>query len=676
MKTFARHLFLLTLLLPLAAVAQTPTSDSSDYQLLEEFTIIERSTPSELQALSPTQVIDAVRLERRGAVQLSDAVQQMVGLTLKDYGGVGGLKTVSARGLGSQFSTLSIDGVAVSDARNGQIDLGRYMLGNSSFVQLSHGQQEELLLTARLYAAGNVVNMESAEPLFYPGEHTHLKATAEAGSFGYVAPSLSWEQKLGRRAALSLWAGGLSNEGDYPFRLYYTTGRGDSSSMERRTNSAVRMATADGTLFLHLSPRTLLTGKLHYMQGYHQLPGPVTYYSVRGSEHSEEQLFFAQSKLQHEWSDKLKLQVLGKYQYSFDLYEDTAYGASISGRLRNEYRQQEGYLSAALRYRPAKAWSFALSSDAALATLLSNLAKNHNVQRRTLLTVAAASYQRGGLRLHANLLSTLAEEETETLRSSHYNELSPYAGTALAPAQLLGSSNQFLAPLRLRYFYKQTYRLPTFGEMYYVTMTRSLRPEQARQHNLGITYSLAGDRGSLALTVDGYRNRVEDKIVAMPTQNMYLWSMANFGRVDITGLDLKAEASTSWHKWQLSLSLSYAYQKAVDRSDSLSKSYNHQIPYTPRHSGGISLWAHSPWLDMGYDVMLVGTRYSMAQNSDASRLPAYTDHGLTASHTFLLRRGTLCLRARVLNLCDTQYEVVRSYPMMGRNFRISLTYNI
>ncbi len=674
MTHLTRTLLLATLLLPLTAVAQTP--DSLSYQWLEEFSIIERSTPSELQALSPTQVIDAVQLERRGTMQLSDAVQQMVGLTLKDYGGVGGLKTVSARGLGSQFSTLSIDGVAVSDARNGQIDLGRYMLGNCSFVQLSHGQQDELLQTARLYAAGNVVNMESAEPLFYPGEHTHLRATAEAGSFGYVAPSLAWEQKLGRRATLSLWAGGLSSEGDYPFRLYYTAGRGDSSSIERRTNSAVRMATVDGNLFVHLSPNTLLTTKLHYMQGYHQLPGPVTYYSVRGSEHSEEQLVFAQSKLQHEFNNKLKLQLLGKYQYTFDLYEDTANGASISGRLLNEYHQQESYLSAAVQYRPAKAWTFALSSDAALATLHSNLAKNNNVQRLSLLTVAAASYQWRGLRLQVNLLNTLADEQTETNRGNRYNERSPYIGFALTPAELIGSTNRFFKSLRLRYFYKQSYRLPTFGEMYYVVMTRSLNPEQARQHNLGITYALASDRGSFDITVDGYHNRVKDKIVAMPTQNMYLWSMTNFGQVLITGLDLKAEASATLHKWQLTLSLSYAYQKAVDRSDSLSKSYNHQIPYTPRHSGGVSLWAHSPWLDVGYDVVLVGERYSLAQNTEASRLAPYSDHGITAAHTFLLRRGTLCLRARVLNIFDTQYEVVRSYPMMGRNFRISLTYNI
>ena len=145
------------LLFPIASVAQVDTVQS-----LEQVEVSAQRAPSTLRTAVPTQVVDAEKIESQGLLQLSDAVRQMAGVTLKDYGGIGGIKTVSARGLGSQFSTLTIDGVAVDDAQNGQVDLGRYLLTGAAYVSLSHGQQQEQLLSARAYAAGNVLSMESA----------------------------------------------------------------------------------------------------------------------------------------------------------------------------------------------------------------------------------------------------------------------------------------------------------------------------------------------------------------------------------------------------------------------------------------------------------------------------------------------------------------------------------
>lgn len=700
MRTFVKCVILLLSLLPaMQMTAQKPThpipvnKDSIDsigvQHVLDELNISVQRTPSEVRAQAPTQVIDARRIERTGAIQLSDAVQQMVGVTLKDYGGVGGMKTVSARGLGSQFSTLTIDGVAVSDAQNGQVDLGRYLLGNSTFVNFTHGQQEELLQTARVYAAGNVLNMETTEPSFLPGERQRLKVSMETGSFGYFSPGINWERKLTKKLTFTLWTNWLQSRGDYPFTLYYTHSRHDSSSIEHRTNSQMRMGTADANLFYHISQRSQLSVKVHYMQSYHALPGPVTYYIVRGSEHSEEQLFFGQAKWRWKVSDKIDVQALGKYQHSRDVYEDTANTYSITGRLRNEYRQDEGYLSAAVRYRLTQHLSLALSSDEALNTMNSNLAKNNDVQRVTSLDVLAASYTRTGFNLNVNLLGTFMHERAWTepagtlSRELYYRRLSPYLGFSVSPFGLHTTGQKeessfatLLKPLRLRYFYKQTYRVPTFGEIYYVAMTRDLRPEQAHQHNLGLTYAIDVKSSHITLTLDGYRNAVTDKIVAMPVQNMYLWSMINFGQVVIRGLDAKLETFVPVGRWRCTLGLTYAYQSALDKSDSTIKSYNNQIPYTPRHSGGVSLWVENPRVDVGYDVTLVGDRYSMAQNTESSLVSGYADHSVTLSHKFLLRHGTLSLRARVLNLFNVQYEVVRSYPMMGRNYRLALIYDI
>jgi outer membrane cobalamin receptor len=119
----------------------------------------------------------------------------------------------------------------------------------------------------------------------------------------------------------------------------------------------------------------------------------------------------------------------------------------------------------------------------------------------------------------------------------------------------------------------------------------------------------------------------------------------------------------------------YSYQYAVDRTTPGGKSYGHQIPYTPRHSGNLSLTATTPWVDLGYSVMLVGERYRLYQNTQANLVQGYVDQGITLTRTFDLWHGTLKAKAQVLNLFDVQYEVVRGYPMMGRNYRIGLTWS-
>ena len=85
--------------------------------------------------------------------------------------------------------------------------------------------------------------------------------------------------------------------------------------------------------------------------------------------------------------------------------------------------------------------------------------------------------------------------------------------------------------------YKNTFRVPTFNDLYYLRIgNTSLRPEKAREYNIGVTWN--GKPFSftdfLSITLDGYYNEVTDKIVAFPST--YVWKMQNYGTVHITGL--------------------------------------------------------------------------------------------------------------------------------------------
>lgn len=670
-------------LLPLAAQDTTGTR-ASQRQRLGAVVVRGSSTPSATLSQAPVQVVTIEKMERSGALLLSDAVKQMAGVTLKDYGGVGGMKTVSARGLGSQFSTLTIDGVAVNDCQNGQVDLGRYMLGNSSMVSLTSGLQDEMLMSARSSASGSVINMETQEPYFLPGEQTHGRIGMEAGSFGLLSPSLLVEQRLNRKMSLSMWGNWLKSSGDYPFTLYYTTSHQDSSSVEHRQHSAMWMATGDINFFYDISPGRMLKAKVHYVQGYHELPGPVVYYAKRGTEDTREKLFFGQVRYTSH-HPRSSYQIIMKYQYTNDLYEDSA-AHTVSRYLCNEYDQHEGYLSTSMVWRATERLSASAAADAALGTLHSNLKRNSEVQRATGLATLSLRYRDSRLTAKGQLLATLVGEDASSDGRVTYRRLSPYAGISWRPHKAL--------PLRVRYFYKSTYRVPNFNEMYYFVMPLdTLRPEHANQHNIGITLTPHTFNNhdstfcfSYSSTIDAYHNSINDKIIAVPRQNMFIWSTLNLGLVKVTGLDFKGIMEWKWglhgNKTEdagedefvgLSLTATYSYQKALDRTDpDDAKRYNNQIPYTPRHSGGVALCLSTPWVSFSYNYMQVGERYSMHQNSIESRLEPYADHSIVLDHSFHLKAFDLKVQGQVLNLLDKQYEIVRSYPMMGRNYRIKL----
>lgn len=80
----------------------------------------------EVRSASPLQVFNKDELKNLQALQVSDAVKHFAGVTVKDYGGIGGLKTVSIRSLGAQHTAVSYDGITVSDCQTGQVDIGRF----------------------------------------------------------------------------------------------------------------------------------------------------------------------------------------------------------------------------------------------------------------------------------------------------------------------------------------------------------------------------------------------------------------------------------------------------------------------------------------------------------------------------------------------------------------------
>ena len=147
---------------------QNLSTDTVKLRHLPDVEVVTQSRVSVTRQATPLQLLDSKNIKRLGIQDLSEAVRRFSGVTVKDYGGIGGLKTVSIRSLGAHHTAVSYDGVSISDAQSGQVDISRFTLDNVDMVSLTMGQSDDIFQTARIYASAGALNIKTRKPRFAP----------------------------------------------------------------------------------------------------------------------------------------------------------------------------------------------------------------------------------------------------------------------------------------------------------------------------------------------------------------------------------------------------------------------------------------------------------------------------------------------------------------------------
>lgn len=650
-----------------SAFAQNVVSVQHDEQedTLRTTVVVAKAKPSPTLQSAPLQVMSQGDFQKLGIKELHEAVKTFSGVQIKDYGGIGGVKTVSVRSMGSQHTAVSYDGVTISNAQSGQVDIGRFNLDNVEHISLIIGQGDDIFHTARMFASAGVLNIKTSRPQLSDDKKANVGASMKLGSFGTYNPSAYWQQKLSGRWSMALNGDWLSSEGDYPFTLK----NGNVITEETRLNSDVSSFRGEANVYGDLGKGGELSFKGNWMSSQRGLPGSVVLYNQDARERLWDETWFAQAHYRNTFGQKWEMQGQLKYNYAWNKYRDEKeyYPGGVKV---NYYTQKEYYGSVSAKYQPVKGVQVVLSQDLFRNTLDASFANFAYPVRFTSLTALAGKYSNGRLTATASLLSSFITEKVEVGDEAPDKfRLSPAASVSY---KLFEERN-----IRIRASYQDMFRTPTFNDLYYNEVgNRQLKPEIARQFNLGLTWR-EGFKGALdevSMQVDGYYNKVKDKIVALPT--MFVWSMLNLGKVEILGTDVNVGASLSFGaEMRLKINGSWSYQHAVDVTSPTDKNYRHQIPYTPRNSGTLSISFLNRWVNVGYLMNGVGERYALPQNTDANRIEGYVEHSASLSRNFEAGKCTFALQLECQNFTDVQYDVIQYYPMPGRMYRFTLKLN-
>jgi outer membrane cobalamin receptor len=652
------------LLLPQAIMAQQKDSVTT----LKKVTVASQKKKQPFNAITPAQSLNRQTLQQIDAPSVGDAARFFSGVLVKDYGGAGGLKTVSVRSLGAQNTGVNYDGIPVSDAQTGQIDLSKYSVTFVQSIDLQQANAQTMLQSARGYASAAMLSINTLSFSTEALQQNRWQVGMKTGSFGLWQPAAGVNLVLPKHMAIGAHAEGVFSKGNYPYYI----DNGSASLNTRRENAGVRSFQGEINLLKQFADSATWQVKLGSYNSSRGLPGAVIFYNERSVQHLWNSDYYVQSRYRTCFNNnKTGLLVSAKASRSYTKYIDPDYLNSTGG-LDNRYTQYEYYLSAALSQSILEHLAISASSDAAYTKLNSNMPGFAWPTRKNFWNSIAFNYAHPLWQLNGNaLLTTVNDQVRSGAAANTINKLTPsIAFNGKLTAQ---------SPFMFRLFYKHVFRMPTFSDLYYRLVGNvSLLPEYARQYNAGIVYStnFKGVLKHLNISVDAYYNSIKNKIVAVPTKNLFVWTMLNLDKVSIKGVDITAEADgavnerVSWFA-----RLAYTFQHALDVTDPSSVTWKNRIPYTPDHSGsGLASVSYRQWT-AGYSFLFSGLRYVLGENNPYNEVDGWGVHDVFVARQLHIKQYTLQVKGECNNLTNQKYDVVRYFPMPGRSWKLSLLFN-
>lgn len=664
------YILLLIAVLSVQSYALEDEIEMLDTLSLSEITITESRRKEVIQS----QRLDGAQLQSLNSQSVADALRYFSGIQVKDFGGIGGIKTINIRSMGSQHVGVFYDGLQLGNAQNGQIDLGRYSLDNIEEINLYNGQKSNIFQSAKDFGSSGTIYIRTRRPRWSGDEKFHFMGQVKTGSFGLINPEVVLEHRLSRRVSLSTSVSYTNANGEYDFRYRRLNLDGTVAydTIATRKNSDIEAFRAEVSTFGYLD-KGQWCGKVYYYDSERGIPGAIVNNVFKNGERQWDKNLFAQGSFEYSFSQKYQMKGSAKWAWDYmrflrddpkELYID------------NSYYQQEAYISVANIYRVASWCDLSASVDAQWNTMNSNMRNFMYPSRWSQFVSLATAMHYGGLSGQASLLGTFVQDKAGNDRvgrsMTYRNEFTPAFFLSWQPLEA--------SDWHINGFVKKAFRMPTFNDLYYTEIgNKDLLPEYTWQYSIGSRYERILNNAvfrSFAVAGDAYYNKVTNKIVAYPSGQQFRWTMLNLGVVEILGVEASAESTMKFGVVDGALRLNYTYQNARDFTDVRDSYYGDQIPYIPLHSGSVAGRLSWKGVDFNYSFIYTGERYNAQENIPQNYEQPWYTHDASLVWNFPWNKVKCRVALEVNNIFNQDYEVILNYPMPGRNYKITLKVNI
>ena len=602
---------------------------------------------------------EILELQTEDAGQL---LQRFPGIHVRSYGGLGGLKTISVRGLGGQHTQLIVDGFSSPQDQTGQINLGTVQTDNVEEIMLKSIHLN--LVPASAMSAGNVIILNTFENRF-SYKKNELRFSQRFGSFGQTDSYLAYKKGDSlNRYFVSGFGKFRQSHGLYP----YTVENGSHLHQGIRNNNHYMDLNAGAAAGLVLKKGGNIRMNYRRTVIQQELPGPVVLYY----DHSDETLAQDNQTLQLKFNSNFRK---GFYLTAFAaartgkmVYHDPSYFNLGMERISN-FTNQGLVLGANAVYSGFERFSLFLASEQQMSRLESNeiLGTPH---RQHHFSVAGSKYEFHKLRVITQVSYQYIAEHNTLGQAFQKQRLNPFVELTLTKIKY--------KEMNIGVAYRSSFRMPSFNELYYNNIgNTALAPERAEQISLFADLVIEKKRFDWILRPTVYFNQVKDKIIAVPSQNLFIWSMQNVGFSHIKGFDIQWITSVKLNeKNKIGFLSNYTFQHATDQSDPTSPTYGHQLAYIPKHNGSIDLSYHYRKHGIRLGVFANSLRYALNENTPDNEVGAFALLDASVFTGFDFRSHQFRVQFSCKNALNSSYAVIRNYVMLGRNYLITLNYEI
>lgn len=626
--------------MPALAWGQDIRRDSAKtYQAAEVVVTATRSSISEKDTPSPTEVLGTSEIYSANGVTVADALQMYTGVLLREYGAGASLATVSLRGSASEHVLVLIDGNRFTGFQNGLVDFSLLPLDNVSRIEVLHGGASALYGAD---AVGGVINILT-RPV---GSDLHVGANGSVGSYGFQRYSA---RAQGGYGGFGINAGYSTERGkdNYPFS-FQRPNVPDTSLNRKDADYRKDEIYFNGNL--KVDEYSMFDFSVQNVNADRGSPGSIFSPSDLSLARENDKDVNVHLGYRDDRISGTVFSINTGYQYSFETYVDPAYSIDsfYKNLLVNVNPQVQTTLTSEDRI---------IAGGEFVQGILEGNDFGVRIQRSQTSAYLSNEYVQEVDRSWFDRLSLF-----QTLRYDHFSDV----GHAWTPKLGFNLRVSRSGDIRVRGSYGESYRAPSFNDLYYVPFNNpSLQPEHSESFDAGILGNGAL-WGEHSVEATYFYANTKDRIVFDPVSFLPI----NIGKTVSQGI----ESSYQGHLFEgaVDVVVSYTYTDARKKNSisATDSTYGKQLVFIPQNLFKATLAFHLHPLTINVFRLFMGARPVNEDNS--SSLPAYslTKANIMASVPF--GSWNVSAKFEMDNIFNVQYQVYPNYPMPGRTYKLDL----
>jgi vitamin B12 transporter len=562
---------------------------------------------------------------------------------VNSYGGAGSLASASVHGAGSSHTQVSWNGFLLNSPASGQVDL--------SLVPSDIMQSVEIINGASGAVFGNNTFGGSIQLNNEPDWNNKILAgySTALGSFGFISNLFSL-QTGNEHIQYHLTAVKTNSENSFPYTDYYKYGSPELVT----SHNAYETLGLIQNLFLKMKKGNHLNAGFWYQQK--SLEIPILMGSYKESNATQRDSIFRSYLHYQKINDKSVLNI--KTAYFSDLISytdknninDTNY--SVNSRIdAGQWMNETDY-----RYFLS---SKIIIGGGASYNLISGISNNYGSQIRE-----------NEFALFGNMKITLPNLIMNAgIRKEFYEGLNPKLQYSFG---LRVKPNDHLT---LRSSFSSKFRKPTFNEKYWKPGGNPLlRPEKGKGGEIALEWASNEDHSHifwLDINAVGYLQWVDNWIQWVFNDSL---RPVEFKKVQSRGIETWINYGFRSQMFSLTGYINYNFNRSlvIQTYDNNPLLIRKQLMYTPVHMVRTGLHASLKGFILGVTYVYTGLRETVETADKHLRLPDYSVFDVIAGYQKKIKSLDFSVDFRIDNIFNRQYEIIRSKPMPGRAYLLTI----